>query len=89
MENQIGIHMSNNANDFIVTFCISSYFIKCVSLFLQDTFQQSIFVGIVDGKLHQNQFSLKESVWCVKFNRLKEMESDHILKSRNFGNPSR
>jgi hypothetical protein len=30
MENQVGIHMNNTANDFTVMFCARSYFIKCI-----------------------------------------------------------
>jgi hypothetical protein len=39
MENQIGIHMNNNANDYTVMFDVSSYFIKYISLFLWNYFQ--------------------------------------------------
>ena len=31
MENQVGIHMNNNANDFTVMFCGHSYLIKCIN----------------------------------------------------------
>jgi hypothetical protein len=87
MENQVGIHMNNNANDFTVMFCVRSYFMKCIHYSYRIHLSNK-FLGIADKELHQNQFSLKESVWCGKFNRVKELVPDHILKSQTFGDPS-
>jgi len=83
MENQVGLHINNNANDFTVMFCVHSYSIKCIHYSYRIHLSKIFFLQ----SLTENYIRiscLKEIVRCAKFDRMKEFVLDHILKVQTF-----